>query len=183
MSQYTSEELEKLNRIAKKLQALAERGEGGEKVNAQKAFDAFIKKHGLSIDELLGNNKTRRWFKVSKTKDKFFHQVAASVLGGKFSTFTRPSLKGMVGIDLTAEEFVEVESRFDFFWRAYQEDLEVFYSAFIQRNKLYAKPSDDELREDSEEKPLSLEQKQKLFKMQMMMEGIERRTHRKQLES
>lgn len=183
MSNYSDKEIERIHAIAKKLHALAERGVDGEKANAEKVLAAFLKKHNLKLDDLLGEQKTRRWFKVSKTKDKFFHQVAASVLGVKFSTFTRPSLKGMVGIDLTAEEFVEVESRFDFYWRAYQEDLEVFYSAFIQRNKLYAKPSDDELREDSEEKPLSLEQKQKLFKTQMMMQGIERRTHRKQLES
>ena len=43
--------------LAKKLKALADRGIGGEKINAEKMLNALMKKHKISIEDIEGEKQ------------------------------------------------------------------------------------------------------------------------------
>lgn len=62
----------------------------------------------------------------------------------------------------------------------YIEAQELFYSAFIQKQKLYSKPEDKV--DDEEEKEMTPEEKARMWKMVQMMGGIEKKSIVKQIE-
>jgi len=117
--------------LAKKLKALAEQGVGGEKENASAMLQRLMDKHGITIDSISNDVKKRRWFTVKTTQLKFLRQVVSSVIGGDYSYFVHPNVKSEIAFELTDAEYIEVEAKFDFYWRKYKEDMEIFYSAFI----------------------------------------------------
>ena len=122
--------------LAKKLKALADRGEGGEKVNAQMQLERIIKLHGITIEQVEGEEKKWAYFKVSKTNRSLFIQVVSSVLN-EVKTYSDSNRKGYVVLNCTAAESIEIRFKFDFYWKLYQEELDIFYTAFIHKNDIY----------------------------------------------
>ncbi len=135
---------EKILDLAKKLKALAEQGVGGEKENATAILKSLMEKHGITLDSITEDVKKRRWFIVKTTQLKLIKQVVGSVIGGDFSYYVKQNIKTDIAFNLTDAEFIEIEAKFGFYWKKYEEDLRLFYSAFIQTNGLYAKPSKDD---------------------------------------
>lgn len=45
---------------------------------------------------------------------------------------------------MTDYEYFEVKSKFDFYWNILQDEIELTYKAFIQTQKLYQKPTEEE---------------------------------------
>lgn len=174
--------MDKIMELLKKLKALAEGGVDGEKDNAEQMLSSMMKKHGITLDMLEENIRRKRTFKLSDSQRKIFFQVAGSVLGKNTTYWFNKKSKAQVkefDFEVTEIEFLEIKAKFEFYWKAYQEELDVFISAFIHKNKLYSKPSDTE--EDEEPKELTLEEKQRLFKIRQMMDGMESRSFLKQL--
>lgn len=173
-------QMDKIIELLKKLKALAEGGVDGEKDNAEKLLYTMMKKHGITMDMLEENIRRRKTFKITAAQKKVFFQVAGSVLGKNTAYWHNKKSKAQIkeyDFELTEIEFLEVKAKFDFYWKAYQEELEIFTSAFIHKNRLYSKPTD----EDEEPKELTLEEKQRIFKIRQMMDGMESRTFLKQL--
>lgn len=166
----------KIIETAKKLKELAERGEGGEKHNAEYYLNKHLKKHNLTLEDILQDKKELRVFTIKNKNDlRFFTQVASSVLGD----FTYKTLKKIIGIELTASEFFEIEGKFDFYSKAYQKELEIFYAAFIQRNHLYKKPSDDDTKKEFKE--LTPEKKEELYRVLEMSNTIKHHKFNKEI--
>lgn len=44
--------MDKKRELLQKLKALADRGVGGEKVNAQRKLDEYMRKHGYTLEDL-----------------------------------------------------------------------------------------------------------------------------------
>jgi len=129
----------KATELAKKLKALAERGIGGEKINAEIALKRLLKKHNISLEDIEEETKYRRYIKVPKSKEKLFHQICANVLGRDFSVYGNPRKPGFSIIDLSNSDFLEIEAKYKFYLKCYQEELDVFYLAFVQKNNLFTK--------------------------------------------
>lgn len=175
--------MEKIIELLKKLKALAEGGVGGEKNNAEKMLTSMMKKHGITMDMLQDNIRRRKIFKITKIQRKVFMQVASSVLGKRTSFWHNPKSKAVnkeYEIEVTEIEFLEIKAKFDFYWKAYEEELSIFTSAFIHKNKLFPKPSDED-EDEEEERELSREEKQRILKISQMMQGMESRSFLKQL--
>ena len=171
---------DKVTELAKKLKELAERGVGGEKQNAEYHLQRLLEKHGMTLEDILEEKRDVREFKVPKEKEEFFFQVAASVVGREGVRHSKEGRSFLMNLTIT--EYLEIEAKFDFFWKAYKEELDIFYSAFVQKNKLYSKPSDKD-KDNSEEKELTKEEKEKLRRMWAMADGIKRHTLTKQIDS
>jgi O-glycosyl hydrolase len=174
--------MEKILELARKLKALAERGIGGEKENAAAMLNRLMKQHGITIDMISGTEKKDFVFYTVQERRQFLVQIIANVLGKKCNIFSYPSdarrKKKRVGTTCSPAEAVEIQAKFDFFWKAWESELDVFYSAFIQTNKLYSKKTGDE---DDEERELTLAERQKLWKMANMMQGMDRHHFVKQI--
>ncbi len=166
--------------LAKKLKALADKGVGGEAVNAAKKLELICLKHGINLEDLDDDKLQMGWFNVKPQQRKFFIQVVASVLGSDFSTYSQlkngKKIKDVLGIESKPAQIAEVEMKYTFYWRAYQEELAIFYRAFIQTNQLYVKGS-------SAQKDLTPEEEEMLERTLAMAQAMRKHEFRKQLNS
>lgn len=180
---------DKLLETAKKLKALSDRGVGGEKENAIQMLERFMQKHGITAEMIEGRIVKKHYVYLEPMFEKrFFYQICANVLGGSVSMIhyryklTKKQIykgKDRYGIECTDAEFIEIEAKHEFYFKHFLDELDLFRSAFIQKNKLYQKVENDS--DDIEQPELSLEEKQKLFKIVNMMQGMERKVFVKQL--
>lgn len=123
----------------KKLLALAERGEGGERANAQRMLEKMLARHGLTLGDLSEEQRELRWFSAPNKHDKrLAAQIAAKVTDSLtpslYSNKRRPK---QVGVECTPSEAVEFELHFETLKRALEQHLDIAFSAFVQANRLF----------------------------------------------
>lgn len=137
---------EKLQARLRKLMALAERGEGGEKQNAQRMLDKMLERHGLTIHDLTDERREIRWFPAPKAIDqRLAGQIMAKVCGtSKIGLYTSKGRPKQIGVEVTPAEAVEFEIHYDTLRKALAEHFEDAFSAFVQANKLFAPPVRDD---------------------------------------
>lgn len=119
--------------LAKKLKALADKGFGGEKTNAIEMLDTLCKKHNINIEDLEDEKKKECFFNIDLAHAKFFNQIVHHVnraipVYGEFP--------GNFAIDCTVYEYIEIEAKYHFYLKLYKEELDVFYTAFLNANNL-----------------------------------------------
>lgn len=174
---------DKILDLAKKLYELSKRGESGEKENAASKLESVMKKYGITMDMLSDDEMKERVFLAEDGLErKFLWQIMSSVVGERSTFYSKADSKKKkkrVFVKLTDIEFIEISEKFDFYWQKYNEDVMIFYKAFIQKNHLYKKLSENQ----STDKELTAEQKEEVMKTLRMMEGIQHHTHRKMLEN
>jgi len=129
--------------LARKLKALADRGVGGEKETAESMLTALLKKHKISIEEIEGEKLERYYFKLNPGEYKLWYQIVGHVnhsikCYGEFpkKVIKDFGLEGNYMIESTAANYVEIEAKYSFYKRLYNEELEVFYMAFLRANNL-----------------------------------------------
>lgn len=170
---------ENLIKKLEKLRALADKGIGGEKENAEALLSAMMKKYGITDADLEAEHTKTYWFRYkTEWERKLLHQLAYKHLGdghsfGCVGTYTGRQRK-QVGIECTAATYIEIEADYEFYRAAWEEDIAIFYSAFINKNKLF--PPADLAREDTDEPDL-----ERMGKVVRMMGGIDQKTRHKAL--
>lgn len=174
-------ERERLLKKMEALKALADRGVNGEKVNAEERLRYLMQKHGISEEDLEDAGVRMYWiaFKTEHER-RLLHQLAYMRLGrghafgcvGKYTNRARKK----VGVECTPAKYIEIEADFEFYRVAMAEEMDIFYSAFIQKNDLFPPPelADDTLASDDEDI-------ERWEKVKAMMGGIEHRTRNKAL--
>lgn len=171
-------ERERLLERLKGVKALADRGVDGERGNAAALLAVLMEKHGLTEADLEGAEISTHWIRYKTIYErKLLFQLAYMHLGsghafGCIGRYTGRRRKE-VGIKCTPAQYIEIEADYQFYRKALEEELSVFYSAFIQKNELFPPPGLAE-RLDSEQVDLDV-----ITKMEAMMEGIEHRTRHK----
>jgi len=181
---------EKWIELARKLKELSIKGVDGEKINAQDKLLLIMRKYGITEQDISGNERKDFEFNIHKeVPNKFISQILSSVVGkrvkygcefGQFKYVKKPNHISYFIENIEPHLFSEFMVKLDLFWKHYKSELEIFYEAFVQKNKLYSKPTDD--KDDQDEKPLTKEEKEKIWKMLNMMEGISSVTHHKQID-
>lgn len=159
--------------LLKKLKRLADSGVDGEKENAVEKLEMLMKKHGITWDMIDDNVPKRREFKVHKNDERFFFQTISSVVGSRgYRTYYGESKKAIRRyiFEMTDLEFIEFDSKYHFYLEKYKSDLEIFYQAYIQKNELYRKPTDED---DKQITPLTEKEKEEIKKIRLMMFGME----------
>lgn len=150
-----------LQRI-KKLQALAERGVGGEKETAAKMLQRLLEKNGISTLKELEEDEVEYFLFSYKGKHeiKLLKQCMYKVLGYSDNTkyYRTTGTRQKIGIYCTKAQRIEIELEFEFYRNVFYEELPSFMNAFIQAqgifppdapksNKGLGNLSEDELRE------------------------------------
>lgn len=173
--------LEKLGKV----KALADRGEGGEKESAERTLAALMKRYGITEEDLEDTKATIHWIRYKTDWERrLLGQLAYMHLGtghsfGCMGQYTGRSRK-KVGIKCTAAQYIEIEADFAFYNEAMKEEMELFYSAFLQKNSLFppelaAEPTEAEKEE--------WEDMERMWKIHSMMNGMDRHTRHKALEA
>lgn len=171
--------------LAKKLKALAEHQTAfdGESRNAQLLFEKTLERHGLTLADLEDEKIETYLFKVrSNHERKFFAQIFASVVGHDWAAKNCRIVKNInrrannlkptdiiIEIKCAAHEKVLTHERWSVYWVHYQKELELFYTAYIQKNELYSNP---ERTTPDDDKMVDLD---KLKRLNRMMNGIEKK--------
>jgi hypothetical protein len=128
-----------------KLLALAERGEGGEKDNAQRILDKVLKKHGLTMEDLRRPDRQRYKFAPRDANDtKILYHAAWRVLKvSDFSMWKYRDRRGTRGLDLTPLEFAEVQFLWELYRAQWRKEQERLLTAFLVKHKLFGETSGD----------------------------------------
>lgn len=130
----------------RKLLALAERGEGGEKDNAQRMLDKLLARHGLTIADLSDERREIRWFPIVNNYDR---RLASQIMAKVSNTFDIGTYKSkgrpkQIGVEVTPAEAIEFEIHYDTLRKALTEHFKDAFSAFVQANRLFPSgPSTD----------------------------------------
>lgn len=171
--------------LAKKLKALSDKGIGGEKVNAEKMLNELMKKHNLTIEDIEGEKTEDYYFNIKKEHHSLFVQIVGNVkyklpIYGEFpdNLIKDYKLKGNYMVTCTVSEFIEIETMFDHYSSLYENELEIFFGAFLSANNLLITPPKDEQRSIDD---LSPEELKKWKREQIMAAGIKSETFRKRL--
>ncbi|MCS4260246.1 hypothetical protein EDF83_1462 [Pseudomonas protegens] len=122
----------------RKLLALAERGEGGEKINARRMLDKMLSRHGLTPDDLVDEHREIRWFPATSFDRRLALQILAKLHNtsdpGVYKSKQRPR---QVGVKVTPAEAIEFELHYDTLRKALSEHFKDAFSAFVQANRLF----------------------------------------------
>jgi len=168
---------ERILELAKKLKALAERGEGGEKVNAFDQLQKLIKKYDLNLEDFETAKLSYRVFAFDmhdETHKKFVRQVIISVIG-----LTDMYYNGLIhnnwAVEIDDLQYVEISEKIDFYWPIFKREMEIFYTAFVQKNDLTLNVPEGEM------PTLSEAELQKLRQAFKMMQGMEKHEFKKLL--
>ena len=168
---------EKTIQRIKKLQALAERGVGGEKTTAQKKLAKLLKDNGInSLDELQKEEYEYTIFSYNgKHEIKLLRQCMYKVMGTKSDrTAYKPyGRRQKIGIYCTKAQKIEIELEFEFYRNVFYEELSTFMDAFIQAQKIF--PEDAPVGDYDEFNERDM-------KIAFMATGIERRSRAAMIE-
>lgn len=168
--------------LLRKIKALADRGIDGERESAQAILSRLMDQYGITEADLEAERSETAWFAYSQeTERRLLNQIIYMVTGasgfGCVGSYSGRKRKKM-GADCTAAERIEIENAYAFFKAAMNEELEIFYSAFANKNHLFP-PADKCPPREAEE--LTAEERARALKAGLMMEGMERHTMRKAL--
>lgn len=132
---------EKTIQRIKKLQALAERGVGGEKETAAVMLQKMLEKNGISsLDELAEEEYEYTLFSYrGKHEIKLLKQCFYKVMGAKSdrTTYRTHGTRQKIGIYCTKAQRIEIELEFEFYRNVFYEELSTFMDAFIQAQKIF----------------------------------------------
>lgn len=116
---------------AKKLKALADRGEEGEKSSAENFYKEFMEKHGLSESEF-DDKKFHRNIKLLNMD----YEVLLSHVILAVNPFIKIEKKKYVyKVVLDDEDYKEVITRTRFFYKAFVKEKQLLMAAFMERFK------------------------------------------------
>lgn len=174
--------------LAKKLKALADRGIGGEKVNAEKMLSDLLKKHNLTIEDIEGEKQEYYFFTIKPNDEiniRLLNQIIKRVnydltLFGPISPqkVNKHGFGGNLIVECTAAEYIEIESMFNIYKKLIDSEYDVFFRAFCTANDLLGQP-----KKATTTKELSPEEYEKLMRANAMADNIKKENRFKQLKS
>lgn len=149
---------EKVEAKLRKLLALADRGEGGEKDNARRMLDKMLERHGLTIDDLVDERREIRWFPlVHKYDRQLANQILAKVCDTHYPTTWRNKERPkQIGVEVTPAEAIEFELHYETLRKALIEHFDIAYAAFVQANRIYPSTRSDDSDESLSERDMQV---------------------------
>lgn len=169
---------EKYIELAKKLKELAERGVGGEAVNARFMLDKLMKKHGITLDEIEEDLVSDHPIKWEYSYLNLLAQVSASVIGEANIYSKLHNKRTHYFIRCTPAQFIEIEAKARFYLDAFKKEQKRHFTAFVYANNLFptngSKVGKDEM---------TPEELAELRKALAMAENMDKHRYHKQIKS
>ncbi|MCP1605751.1 DUF2786 domain-containing protein [Pseudomonas citronellolis] len=143
---------EKVQAKLRKLQALAERGVGGEKVNAQRMLDKLLARHGITVEDLSNERRETRWFPAANRFDRnLAHQIMSKICDSSMvDLWVSKARPKQIGVDVTPAEAIEFELHYDALRKALAECFKDAFVAFVQANRLFPSTRDGDYAEPTD---------------------------------
>ena len=128
----------KISRM-KKLQALAERGVGGEKETATAMLENLLAKNDMSdLAELETDKKAYFFFSYNGLHEhKLLFQCMYKAIGQMPMTYLSEGKINKISVYCTKAQKIEIELDFDFYKKALSEEIDKFVDAFILAQNIF----------------------------------------------
>jgi hypothetical protein len=142
-----------MNEKVKKLKAILtdEASSENEKAIAEKILNSYAEQ-GIDIDD---EEITPQKYDLTDPWDKkFFDQLVSNVFGDRSKEMQGRRADGLLWINLSQSDAIELRTKFDFYREDYKKQEEILYVAWIQKNQLYSRvtlPEDFVYPEQTEE--------------------------------
>lgn len=166
----------------RKLYALAMRGVGGEKEQAQAMLEKLTRKYAISMQDLDEEAVQDFVFEFhGAEQERILKQTIYMVTDDKHSmynlqyTASGRGCKTKLGARCTAAQKVEIEFLFDFHKKLWEKEKEALLQAYFQKHRLFGN-----LKEGERARELSREE---LLKMEALIQGLSDDTPLKQIEA
>ena len=166
----------------KHLLALSEKGVGGEKENAIKLLNKLMKKYNISEADLKKEelHKYEVRFKT-RWQEQLIHQIVYMINPERnIYKYTNRKVKIAI-LELTDAEWIEHQYLYSIYKKSFEEELELFTSAFIQRNNIFPKEVPDHIKAQQEKESEKKMDYYKMLKVSQMAQGIDYTNVRKAL--
>lgn len=175
-------EREKLLKKLESIKALAEKGVGGEKENAEALLQTLMNKYGVTEADLEDAGARKYWIRFKAGyEERLIFQLAYKHLGDGHA-FNSIGYSGRrrkeVCVECTPAQYIEIEADHQFYWQALEAEMKIFYRAFLEKNNLFPPP--ELVRKDENSKKYDAGEIEKIRKMKT---GIDRYTRHKALEN
>lgn len=133
-------EFQRLIAKLQKLLNLAEQGVGGEADNAARMLDRLLSKHGLSIEQLRGQDQKPSAVvlphKGGHDRELLFN-ILYAVTNANSVAYRRIERRNAIEVDLTPAQHAEVLMSYAVYSPALKEHMEIAYTAFVLRNGIF----------------------------------------------
>jgi len=163
---------EKLLELINKLKALSDEGIGGEKINAQKMLEKVMDDNGITMEDIAETEHVQNTLHCDDKQRRIMGQIIVHVMGKTIKMYGSNMVSGYI-IHCTKAQFVEIISKFEFYWAQYEEELELFTSAFVYKHQLLPPDATEAKAEDLDMK--------KMEKLKGMMDILDNKSMVKML--
>lgn len=149
-----------------KLKALAERGVGGEAVNAKNMLDSLCSKYGITLISLEEEVKHTFSFTMKSSEQNLFFHVLLSLFGA--TTYIRDNMraydiigKGKIRIDLplTSAEYIEFSQLWEWHLKNFKSERrrmrKLIEKAYVYKYNLYPSKVDEDFQNEKENTPVN----------------------------
>lgn len=131
---------DKKRELLQKLYALAERGDRGERAAARHQLDKLLQKYNIDEAELADDIVKEYEFHYSGKRQKaLLIQLYAKIATNRECyRYTRGRGKNSISIcKCTKAEALQIQIEFEFYNQLWEEEVELFFSAFIQKHRIF----------------------------------------------
>lgn len=181
----TDKDFESIKSKILKLKALAERGERGEAINAQRLLGKLLGQYGITLEDVIEKTEERKWYKFAcrkKYEQKLLHQCYFKALNKSELQYSKGN--GGIYYRLTAYEFAELSNLYE--WHKAQLNKEMarmiddFTEAYIIKHQITS--DDNGGSSDDDDKPLTIEDLDRISRITKLMCQVEDTSYCKMLE-
>lgn len=178
--------IDKKKELLKKLQALAERGVGGEKETAERKLRQLMEKYGIDEMEFAEDKLEEFELKYKNAQEEqlirqLFYKMFGKEWRSKSYTYRYgKGSKSIRGIECTKAEGIQLQVEHEFYKQLWQEEMELFWDAFIQKHSIFSMRPEDTKGSDE---PMTPERMAEIMRMSQMMDAMQDKTAQPLLEA
>ena len=159
---------ESIKGLLKKIKTLAEKGFSGEREAAKSKLSALMDKYGITFDDLMDQECIdEKYHYRTRFEKKLLLLLAVMITDGRVKDYSRQRGGMIIKLRMTKAEHLEVAMLFNVYRKALKDELELFFSAFIQRHRIFPSSPTSDVR-----KSLTSEDIERIRRMVAMMQGI-----------
>lgn len=177
-------EYESIKKKILKIYNLAERGVGGEALNAKKLLEQWLRKYDLCLSDILAEQNEKQLYEIKGAGQKHYRKLLFNCYA-KVMNVGEVSYKTMRGskriwFELTAYQYAELTAMFE--WHKAQLDKELerlkddATTAFIHKHRLFP-----DTETGADQTPLTSEEIRRLMRVLEMADNMENVTYTKML--
>jgi len=174
--------MDKIIELAKKLLALSERGDDGEKDNAKQMLYAYLLKHNITIDDIKGVQR-KDWLVQGIPKEcrQIFINLVASIVGKNNQIWETQRATNFV-VSFSDSEHIEFEDKWIQYKKAFKKEVaklkfqqkkerKLLVDAFLHKHNLFSSsPSENSSAELTAEE---LEEIRQIIAMKNKMDNVD----------